>query len=134
MTTPGRLTDRLLTVAGTVIGLWGGFLLAIYTMFITPYRIGTVLIPLSIVLAIAGNAALIWFTYTATGNKWLGLLPGLVWVALTFFGADRTTEGDLVLSQRNWVATVYLFAGAATVGIAAYRLIVPKPPPLTPRR
>ena len=123
-----------LKVCGAVVGIWGGVVLAVYTMFLTPFRLGAVLVPLSIVLAIGGNAALIWFTYTVTGNKFVGLLPGLVWVVLTFLAADRTTEGDLVLYQQNWVATVYLFAGSATVGVAGYRLIVPKPPTLGQRR
>jgi hypothetical protein len=50
------------------------------------------------------------------------LLPGIVWFALSFLGAERTTEGDLILY--NWVATVYIYAGAITVGVAAYRMIV----------
>jgi hypothetical protein len=121
--------ETLVRVGGAVIAVWGGMLLAFYATFMTPYRIGTTLVPVSVVLVIVGNAALIWFSYCTTRNKFLALLPGLVWLGLAYLGADRTTKGDLVLYQKNWVGTVYLFAGAGTVAVAAYRLIVPKPPP-----
>jgi hypothetical protein len=127
-----KVLDVLLRIAGAVVAVWGGVLLGTYATFLTAYRIGTVLVPVSLVLAVAGNLALIWFAYLTTGNKWLALLPGLVWAALSFVGATRTSEGDLVLYQSNWVGTVYLFAGSITVAVAAYRLIVPKPPPITP--
>ena len=135
---PG-LPDALVRVAGAVVAIWGGVLLAFTGAFLTPFRIGTVLVPVAIVLAVAGNAVLIWFAYDVTGNKFLGLLPGLVWLAWSFVFADRTKEGDLVLVQGNWVATVYLFAGSATIAVAAYRMLVPRrhqPPPSTvlPRR
>jgi hypothetical protein len=120
--------DILVRAGGAVVAVCGGILLAFYATFMTPYRIGTVFVPVSLVLVIVGNAALIWFAYYTTRNKFLALLPGLVWLALAFLGADRTTEGDLVLYQKNWVGTVYLFAGAGTIAVAAYRIIVPKPP------
>jgi hypothetical protein len=129
-----KVLDILLRVVGAVVAVWGGALLGTYATFMTAYRIGTVLVPVSLVLAVVGNLALIWFAYATTGNKWLALLPGLVWAGLSFVGATRTREGDLVLYQSNWVGTVYLFAGSVTIAVAAYRLIVPKPPPVLPRK
>jgi hypothetical protein len=120
--------DILVRAGGAVVAVCGGILLAFYATFMTPYRIGTVFVPVSVVLVIVGNAALVWFAYYTTRNKFLALLPGLVWMALAFLGSGRTTEGDLLLYQKNWVGTVYLFAGAGTIGVAAYRIIVPKPP------
>jgi hypothetical protein len=115
-------------VAGAVVAVWGAVVLSAYGAFLTPFRLGEVLVPVAVVLAVGGNALLIQFAHGVTGNKILALLPGLVWVALSFLGVERTTEGDLVLYQSNWVATVYLFAGAGTVAVFAYRLLVP---PLT---
>lgn len=115
--------------AGAVVAVWGAVVVSVYGAFLTPFRIGQVLVPVAVVLAVVGNAVLIWFAHDVTGNKFLGLLPGVVWVALSFLGADRTTEGDLVLYQSNWVATVYLFAGAATVAVCAYRILVRHPTP-----
>lgn len=128
-----RPLDLTIRTGGLVVAAWGGILLAFYGTFMTPYRIGTVFVPVSVVLVIVGNLALIWFAFFTTRNKWLALVPGLAWIALSFLGADRTTEGDLIMYQANWVGTVYLFAGAGTIAVAAYRLIVPKPPPIVPR-
>ena len=111
---------------GAAVAVWGAVLIATFGAFITPWRVGTVLVPVALPLAVLGNAALIRFAYRVTRNKFLGLLPGLVWVVVSFVASARTTEGDLVLYQSNWVATVYLLAGAATVGVAAYRMIVPR--------
>ena len=127
------LADVLVRVGGAVVAIWGGILLGLYATFMTPFRIGTALVPISIALAVVGNAGLVWFAYLTTRNKFVALLPGLVWAVLSFMGSARTTEGDLVLYQSNWVGTVYLFAGSITVGVAAYRIIVPKPPPIMPR-
>jgi hypothetical protein len=68
------------------------------------------------------HAALVWFALKVTGNRFLALLPGIVWFVVSFLGAERTTEGDIILY--NWVATIYIYAGAITVGVAAYRMIV----------
>jgi hypothetical protein len=117
--------DGVLRGAGAAVAAWGGFVLAAFGAFISPFRIGTVLVPLALPLALVGNALLIWFAYRVTGNKFLGLLPGLIWIMVSFVWSSRTTEGDFVLYQSNWVATVYLLVGSATVGICAYRMIVP---------
>jgi hypothetical protein len=121
---PGVL-DVMARSAGAVVAVWGAVVLSAYGAFLTPFRLGQVLMPVAVVLAVGGNALLIRFAHGVTGNKMLALLPGLVWLVLSFIGAERTTEGDLVLYQSNWVATVYLFAGAGTVAVFAYRLLVP---------
>ncbi len=125
--------ELLVRIAGTIVAVAGGALLGVYATLMTPYRVGGTLVPISLLLAVGGNAALIWFGYFTTRNKFLALLPGLVWAGFAFLGVDRTREGDVVLYQQNWVGTVYLFVGAITISVAAYRLIVPKQPPLLPR-
>jgi hypothetical protein len=109
---------------GLAVGLVGGALLAVFGAFLTPFRIGGVLVPISLLLAVGGNLLLIWFTYVATQHKGLALGPSLVWVVLTFVASGRTKEGDYVLVQNNWVSVVYLLAGCVTIGGAAYRLIL----------
>lgn len=126
---PGDPLDLTVRVVGVAVSVWGAVLFAVAAAFLTPLRVGAVLLPVSVALAVVANAGLIWFAYEVTGTKFFGLLPGLVWVTMTFVGADRTTEGDLILYQKNWVATAYLLAGAATVGVVAYRMIVPRRPP-----
>jgi hypothetical protein len=125
---PVRIREVSLVVAGTVISVWAALLLSVAGAFLTPLRIGTVLAPVSLVLGIGGNAVIMWFAFRVTRNKFLGLLPGLIWVVLTFIASGSTHERDLVLYQGNWVAVAYLYSGCATVGLIAYRLLVPRPP------
>jgi hypothetical protein len=118
----------LVTVAGMVVAIWGAIVCALIGAFLTPFRIGGTLIPIAIVVALVANFVLVRFTYFVTGNKLLlSLVPGVVWLIVTVvLGSGRTTEGDLVLSGNNWVASVYLVAGPVAVGFAAYRLITPR--------
>jgi hypothetical protein len=117
--------DVLIKAAGLVVASWGAVLLAAVGAFLTPYRFGSVLVPISVVLVVLGILALTQFAHEVTGHTWLSLLPGGIWLLVSFGWSSRTTEGDLVLVDQNWVATVYLLAGAVTIGVAAYRMIVP---------
>jgi hypothetical protein len=117
--------DPVLRGVGAAVAAWGGFVLAAFGAFISAFRIGPVLVPLALPLVVVGNALLIWFAYRVTEHKFLGLLPGLIWIVVSFVWSSRTTEGDLVLYQSNWVATAYLLVGSATVGICGYRMMVP---------
>jgi hypothetical protein len=120
-----RWVDIGLRAVGAAVAAWGGLLLAAYGAFITAFRIGPTLVPVALPLAIVGNAALIWFAHRVSGSKFLGLLPGLLWIAVSFVWSSRSTEGDLVLYDSNWVGPAYLLTGAATIGVCAYRMIVP---------
>jgi hypothetical protein len=125
---PERVREVTLVVAGTVVSVWAALLLSAAGAFLTPLRIGTVLAPVSLVLGIGGNIAIMWFAYRVSANKYLGVLPGLIWVVLTFIASGSTRERDLVLYQGNWVAIAYLLSGSGTVGVVAYRMFVPRPP------
>jgi hypothetical protein len=116
-------TAAIIRAGGLIVGVWGAVLFALYGAFLTPLRLGGVLVPFSIVLAVVTNYLLLRFTYYTTEHQWLALIPGVVWVGLTFVASASTGEGDIVLSGANWVGSVYLLAGAATVGIGAYRLL-----------
>jgi hypothetical protein len=109
---------------GFAVGLAGAALLGVFGAFLTPFRIGGVLVPISLVLAVGGNLLLIWFTLTATRHKGFAFGPSVVWVVLSFVASSRTREGDLVLVDNNWVSVAYLLTGCVTIGIAAYRLIL----------
>jgi hypothetical protein len=115
--------------AWLALGLWGAVLLALLGGFLTPYRVGGVLVPVSLVLVIVGNWLLVRLTYLATGAVGLSLLPALAWLLITLALARRTTEGDLVLAGNNWVANVYIIVGCLAAAVAAYRLMNPRPRP-----
>jgi hypothetical protein len=112
-------------VGGIVVGCAGAALLAIVGAFLTPFRIGGVLVPISLPLVVFGIAGLLQFTRITAGPGLLAVLPGVVWLLLTLVLSSATTEGDIVLSQANWVAIVYLLLGTVTTGVVAYRMILP---------
>ena len=58
--------DLAVRAAGALVALWGAVLLAAIGAFLTPLRLGATLIPVSVLLAIVGNGALIWFAYRVT--------------------------------------------------------------------
>ncbi len=120
------LAESGLRIAGTAVAVVASALVAVYGAFLTPYRVGATLVPISLVIGIAGNVAVIWFGYTVTRSRALALAPAAVWVILSFVASSRTREGDLVLISTDWVATAYLLTGAATIGVCAYRLTTPR--------
>ena len=126
---PKRSSATWLKIGGTVVAAWGAVLLAVVCAFLTPYRIGGVLVPVSVVLVVAGLVTLIRFAHEVTSNNWLSLVPGAVWLLLSLAMSARTSEGDLVLIEQNWVASVYMLAGSVTVGVTAYRLFAPRRQP-----
>jgi hypothetical protein len=115
--------------AWLALAVWAAVLLALLGGFLTPYRIGGVLVPVSLALVLAGNWMLVRLTYAATGAVGLSLLPALAWLVITLVLARRTTEGDLVLAGNNWVANVYIIVGCVAAAVPAYRLINPRPRP-----
>jgi hypothetical protein len=128
-----RAADLALRVAGTLVAVGGAVATALVEAFLTPLYAGTVRLPAAAVLAVVTNAALVWFTYRATGHKLVALLPGLAWMAIMIVAAGRTTEGDIVLAGDNWVAMVTIFAGVGGYAFAAYRLLnAPLPDRLVP--
>lgn len=126
------MNELALRAGGTVVAVWAAVLLALVGAFLTPARLGGVLVPVSVLLAIVGNIAVMRFAYVTTRRRLLAVLPGVVWIVVAFVASTGTAEGDIVLSSANWVGPAYLLAGSATVAICAYRLL-PTPRPLTPR-
>jgi hypothetical protein len=120
-------------IAGAVVAMAGGLVTALIEVFLTPLRVGTVRLPVSPVLAIVGNVALVWFTYRATGKRAALVLPALVWIAVMLLASGRTNEGDLLITGNNWVGLVTILIGTAAFAIAAYLLLVPRRP-APPRR
>ncbi len=120
-----RAVDIGLRVVGTLLAVVLAGLIAVIGAFLTPFRVGTTLVPISLVIEVVGNVGVIWFAYQVTRNRLLALLPALVWVVLSFLAARKTTEGDLVLIGSDWVASAYLLLGPTAIAVCAYRLFLP---------
>lgn len=120
--------DVGLRVIGLAFAAWASAMLAVLGAFLTPWRVGGTLVPIALLIAVAGPVLVMRFAHLATGWRLATVAVGLIWIAVTLAAVDSTTEGDLVLSQQ-WVALTYLFLSPVVVAVTAYRLIVPPLPP-----
>jgi hypothetical protein len=124
--------DLLLRIAGTAVGLLGGLLTALWEIFLSPPHTFGIILPVSPVLAIGTNVALVWFTKRVTGRNGLALLPGVVWFIAMFVGAMRTTEGDVLIPGNDWPGLLAILLGALGWGVAAYRMVLNRTEPVAP--
>jgi hypothetical protein len=111
-------------VLAAVSAVWEAFLTPLAWTWTSGGQAHFVRLPVALVCAVVGNAALAWFTQALTGKVLAVLAPFAVWVVLMVVAAGRTSEGDLVLTSNNWVALGTMFAGALTFAVAAYWLAV----------
>jgi hypothetical protein len=125
----GARSDFAIRVAGLVVAVVAAVVSAVVEVFLVPLRLGGVLVGLSLVLAIAGNITLVWFTHRATGWMWAVAVPALAWFAVFLPAAGRTTEGDLLLTGDNWVAMTTILGGSVALAVGAARLILLRRPP-----
>lgn len=125
-----RAASEFIGVAGGFVAVVAAAVTALAEIMLAPLRVGGVLIGASVLVAVAVNLMLVWFTHYVTGSRWALLLPALAWFAVMLTAAGRTTEGDFLLVT-NWVGAAMVIAGSVAFGLGAYRLIVP---PRTARR
>lgn len=109
-------------LSGAERGLGIGLLLALtvllclWSAFLVPLRIGTVRLPVSLLVAGVGNALL-----GRAGARLLGVpgivVPAALWMGLAFLLGTRRTEGDLVVPG-DVVGTLFLAVGALGFAVA----------------
>jgi hypothetical protein len=117
---------------GMVVAIGLAVVSAVWEAFLTPltweWTSGGhphfVRLPVALVCAVVGNAALAWFTRAVTGKVLAVLAPFAAWVIPMLVAAGRTREGDLVLTSNNWVGLATMFAGALAFAVAAYWLVI----------
>jgi hypothetical protein len=85
--------------------------LALVECFLVPLRAGTVPLPVSVPLAIAGNVVLARLAGELTGRPLLGALPPVLWLVVVLVLAVPRAEGDLVVPG-TLTGLVFLFGGA----------------------
>jgi hypothetical protein len=126
--TPLRQPPPWLDAAARVLGFVTALLLAAlsaaFEAFLAPLYLGSTRSPVSLVAAVVGNLALVYFTYVVTGRRLAVVGPVLVWVAVMVAAASRTSEGDLVLTDNNWVGIGTMLAGSVAFALAGYRLVL----------
>jgi len=115
------LTGRIL---GFVIALLLAAASAVYEVFLTPLYWGSTRLPVSLLAALVGNIALVYFTYVVTGRRLATVGPAVVWVGVMVVAASRSSECDLVLTDNNWVGIGTMLVGSVAFAVAGYRLIL----------
>jgi hypothetical protein len=85
--------------------------LALVEAFLVPLRLGTVPLPISVLLAVAGNAGLTKLAVRQTGSIAWGVLQPVLWLLVIIVLSVPRPEGDLVVPG-SATGLVFLFAGA----------------------
>jgi len=109
---PSRPADPLAlrVAAGVLISLFS-IGLAVVEAFLVPLRIGTVPLPLSVLLAVVGNAGLTKLAVRQTGSIVWGVLQPVLWLLVIVVLSLPRPEGDLIVPG-SLTGLVFLFAGA----------------------
>jgi len=119
--------------------------LALIEVLWLPLRVGSVLLPVSVVAAVVGNALLVTLAAEVSGSRIVGALPAVAWLAVVLRASLPRPEGDLLLLGGGSLGVVTLaFIGLGMVsalaavgrmlGAAARdRRTTPGPPPVRER-
>ncbi|WP_433056541.1 hypothetical protein [Dactylosporangium sp. CS-033363] len=115
-----RVLDISITVGGLIVATLLGAGLAIVEALYSPLRVGGFRVPVSLLMAIVTNPLLGWFAFTTTRSRLAALLPAAAWCVVWILSAGRTSEGDLIITDDNWVGLLTLFAGPLAFAIGIY--------------
>jgi hypothetical protein len=118
--------------AGTVLLAGSGALAGLLETLLVPLYVGAVIVPVTIVLAIATNIGLPLLVRALIPRTAIAAAPFLTWlVVVVIFGVVTRPEGDVVLpgspSSVEWVVYGVILGGAAA-GVATLVAISPPPP------
>jgi hypothetical protein len=119
-----RWADLGMRVVGFLVALALTVVTAVYEVLYSAQFWGEYRVPASVVAAVVVNVALIWFTVAVTGRR-LAVVPvAVLWVAVMVVASSRRSEGDLLLTDNNWVGIVTMLVGSLTYAVAGYRLVL----------
>ena len=91
-------------------------LLALWGAFLVPFRVGGTLVPVSLVIALVGNAVVGRAAARLAGSQG-ALATGVLWLGVAFVLSSRRAEGDVVVPG-SAVGTGFLLAGALGSAVA----------------
>ena len=96
--------------AGVLISLFS-VALALVGAFLVPLRVGTVPLPICVLLAVAGNVVLTKLAVRRTRSIAWGVLQPALWLVVIVVLSLPRAEGDLIVPG-SATGLVFLFAGA----------------------
>ncbi len=109
-------------LAAVLVALW----LALVEVSWLPQRVGGVLVPLSIVVAVTANLLLPAAARRLSGSRLVALLPAVVWLVVAIGAMTRRGEGDLVITGGGVTGTVnlaFLLLGVLAASLAVGRVL-----------
>ena len=110
-------------VAAVAVPAW----LTVVEVLWLPLRIGGVLVPLSVLVAVAGNLLLVRLAHRLSGSRAVGVLPALVWVLVSVRASIARPEGDLLIAggtqAANTVSLAFLLAGTVAGAFAVGQVL-----------
>jgi hypothetical protein len=96
--------------AGVLISLFSVGL-ALVEAFLVPLRVGTVPLPVCVLLGVAGNVVLTKLAVRQTGSIVMGVLQPVLWLVVIVVLSLPRAEGDLIVPG-SATGLVFLFSGA----------------------
>jgi hypothetical protein len=110
-------------VAAVAAAAW----LAVLEVLWLPLRAGTVLVPLSVLVAVLGNVVVVEAVHLLSGSRTVAVLPALTWLVVALAAASRRPEGDLLVLAGNQdlgvLGLVFLLAGLLAAAVAVGRVL-----------
>jgi hypothetical protein len=112
----------LWAVTAVVVAAW----LALVEVFWLPLRVGGVLVPLSVAVAVVGNLLLPAAALRISGSRLVAVLPALTWLLVAVGAMVRRPEGDLVMSgvgASGVVNLAFLMLGVLAAAFSVGRVL-----------
>jgi hypothetical protein len=128
-----RAAERLGRGLSTlVVATW----LALVEVFWLPLRVGGVLVPLSVLVAVVGNLLLPAAALRWSGSRLVAVLPAVAWLVVAVGAMVRRPEGDLVMTGGGATGVVnlaFLMLGVLAAAFSVGRVLGgPRRPPVRP--
>ncbi len=104
--------------------------LALVEIFWLPLRIGGVLVPVSLLVAVVGNLLLVDRAHRLSGSRAVAVLPAATWLVVAIGGMVRRPEGDLLLTgggDTGVVNLLFLLVGVTAAAVAVGRALAGPP-------
>jgi hypothetical protein len=109
-------------LAAVAVAAW----LTLVEILWLPLRIGPVLVPVSVLAAVAGNLMLVWAFARWSRSRVVGVLPAVVWLVMVLAASRRTAEGDLLITgggASGYVNLAFLLLGVVAAAFAVGRVL-----------
>jgi hypothetical protein len=118
-------------LAAVLVAAW----LALVEVFWLPLRVGGVLVPVSIVVAVVANLLLPAAALRLSGSRLVAVLPAVIWLVVAVGAMVRRPEGDLVMTGAGASGVVnlaFLLFGVLAAAFSVGRVLGTRRPPVRP--